>query len=331
MPSLRFYYYESLEKGGGRSILPQAWAQKGIRPYNAVITRRGQEQVLISPERERRFAPDDLVSVPVHGEGYFVYGRIGKEMKYFTREGELLWNKPYVSYPVPDPKGRIIFLFTGDANRVDVIDASGNALGVRRISGNFLTDHAFSMQSGRSAFLFGSGGLTVLDSAGKLVSRYDPEENLFFKSVALSADGKLAAIHLLQPVDGGERDLVRILSLSETAQAVREYPLERVVPANIALAVLSEESILVGLPEKALAARGGSLLSVGKEASVRYALGMQTFGVVSETDRALVFLPDGSLLAALPVQSVPFQFLPGPVPETFIIRSFSQILIVGLE
>lgn len=331
LPSLRFYYYESLEKGGGRSVLPQAWAQKAVRPYNAVLTRRGAEQVLISPERERRFAPDDMVSAPIHGEGYFVYGRIGKEMKYFTREGELLWNKPYVSYPVPDPKGRIVFLFTGDANRVDVIDASGNPFGVQRISGNFMTDYAFSMHSGHSAFLFGSGGLSVLDSAGKLVSRYNPEENLFFKSVALSADGKLAAVHLLQPVDSGERDLVRILALTESARAVREYPLERVVPANIALAVLSEESILVGLPEKVLAARGGSLQSLGKESSTRYALGMQSYGVISETDRALVFLPDGSLLASIPVQSVPFQFLPGPVPETFLIRSFSQVLIVGLE
>lgn len=330
LPSLRFYYYESLEKGG-RSVLPQSWAQKSVRPYNAVTTRRGADQLLVSSEREKKFSPEEMLSVPIHGQGYFVYGRVGKEMKYFTREGELLWSKPYVSYPVPAPAGKIVFLFTGDANRVDIIDPSGNPIGVRRLSGNFLTHYAFAMQPGRSAFLFGTGGLSVLDEKGALVSEYDPGENLFFKSVALSADGRLAAIHALRQDDAGEKDLVRVLELSEKSKVLHEYVLERVIPGNIALAVSPDASVLIGLPEKILALRDGKLQPMGKEAAVRYALGLQTFSVISETDRAQVVLPDGSLLASLPVQNAPFQFLPGPVPDTFIIRSFSALIIAGLE
>ncbi len=312
-------------------MIPPAWAQKGIRPYNAVVTRRGADQVLVSSEREKKFGAEEMIAAPVHGEGYFVYGRIGKEMKYFTRESELLWSKPYVSYPVPDPTGKIVFLFTGDANRVDVIDPSGNLIGVRRISGNFLTHHAFSMQSGRSAFVFGTGGLTVLDAKGNIVSRYDPGENLFFKSVALSANGQKAAVHALYQDDAGERDVVRVLDLAPEAHVAQEYALERVVPGNLALAVGNGGSLLVGLPEKILSVRDGKLQPAGKESSLRYALGLTGYSVISETDRTAVFLPDGSLLASLPVHSVPFQFLPGPIPETFMIRSFSTIIIAGLE
>jgi hypothetical protein len=331
LPSLRFYYYESLEKGGTRSILPPGWAQKSIRPYNAVSTRRGQDQILVSPEREKKFSAEEMLAAPIHGEGYFVYGRVGKEMKYFTRDHELLWSKPYVSYPVPDPTGKIVFLFTGDANRVDVIDPSGNPVGVRKISGNFLTHYSFSMQSGRSAFVFGTGGLTVLDAKGNLASSYDPGENLFFKSVALSADGTKAAVHALFQDDAGERDLVRLLDLAPQARVTEEYVLERVVPANIALAVANSGSILIGLPEKILSAHKGKLSPAGREASLRYALGLQSYSVISEGDRASVFMPDGALLASLPVQSVPFQFLPGPVPDTFLIRSFSHVIIAGVE
>lgn len=331
LPSLRFYYYESLEKGGARSVIPTAWAQKGIRPYNAVTTRRGADQVLISSEREKKFGAEDMIAVPIHGEGYFLYGRVGKEMKYFTREGELLWSRPYVSYPVPDPTGKIVFLFTGDANRVDVIDPSGNPIGVRKISGNFLTHHAFSMQSGRSAFVFGTGGMTVLDVKGSIVSRYDPGENLFFKSIALSENGQKAAVHALHQDDAGEKDVIRVLDLEKEARLAQEYTLERVVPGNLALAVGNEGSLVVGLPEKNLAVRDGQLQPFGKEASLRYAMGLKGYSVINEADRALVVLPDGSLLASVPVSNVPFQFLPGPVPETFMIRSFSNIIIAGLE
>lgn len=329
LPSLRFFFYESLEKGGARSETPVEWRNKGIRPYNAIVTRRGQDQFVVSPEREKKYEPDDLLNVPLHGEGYFVFGRVGREVKYFTREGELLWSKPYVSYPVSEPRGRVVFLFTGDANRVDIIDPSGNPAGAKKISGNFLTHHAFSMHSGRSAFVFGTGGLTVVDEKGGIVAAYNPEENLFFKSVALSQDGRWAAVHVLKQDDNKETDLIRVLELGEKVSVKLELPLERVIPGNIAMAV-SEDSLAAGLPEKIIAASAGRVTSSGKEAPLRSALNAGRLNIVTGVDSAQVFL-DGAPLATLTGPGVPFEILPGPVPGTFMMRSFTRIVIAGLD
>lgn len=158
------------------------------------------------------------VFAPFLGNGFFQYAKIGRELSFRARNGEELWRKPYKAYPVSDPGGDLVLLLTGDNNRIDVIDPSGNPFGVRSVSGNFMTDLDFANRRAAAALVFSTGAVTVLNEEARAILEYEhasPDQPLFLKSCALGPDARVVAIHML----AGDQDRIVVLGLEGDAGA----------------------------------------------------------------------------------------------------------------
>ncbi len=173
----------------------------------------------------------ERVFAPFHGNGYFRYAKIGRELSFLARNGEELWRKPYKAYPVSDPGGDLVLLLTGDNNRIDVIDPSGNPFGVRSVSGNFMTDLDFADRRAAAALVFSTGAVTVLNEEAQAILRYTHESTdqpLFVKSCALGPDAQVVAIHMLD----GDQDRIVVLRLSGGVDQPEDYSVLRRIDLN---------------------------------------------------------------------------------------------------
>ena len=173
----------------------------------------------------------ERVFAPFHGNGFFRYAKIGRELSFLARNGEELWRKPYKAYPVSDPGGDLVLLLTGDNNRIDVIDPSGNPFGVRSVSGNFMTDLDFAGRRAAAALVFSTGAVTVLNEEAQAILRYTHEsadQPLFVKSCALGPDARVVAIHMLD----GDQDRIVVLRLNGDAGTPEDYSVLRRIDLN---------------------------------------------------------------------------------------------------
>ncbi len=328
-PSISILYYQPFD--GDATPLPDSWIKSGTRPFNAVWVPKGDASRIVMPARRIDIPAEKMAFAPVHGDGYFVFQRVGSEISFMSAQGELLWKKPFPAYPVTTPTGSPVFLMTGDANRVDVLDASGNLKGVKHIAGNFLTDYRFS-PSGETCFVFGSGQLIVIDAKGDIAFRYDSPDGAFFKSCALSPDGQTAAVHSLK----GESDVIEVLRRKEQTMRLEDsMPLGTEYTRSIALAVSNEGSVFAGAPDSLYFFRKGSLVWKREEGSApAYALSEPDFLAVAA--RGFVKIADsrGRILSAVPSpfeSGVPFQILPGPQRNQILIQSEIGLAVLALS
>ena len=326
-PSINALYYYPFE--GDPSPLPNSWVKESVRPFNAVWIPNGDASRLILPNRRVDLNSEKMAFAPIHGDGYFIFQRVGSKISFLSSLGELLWKKPFPAYPVTAPSGSPVFLMTGDANRVDVLDASGNLKGVKHIAGNFLTDYKFS-RSGRTCFVFGAGGLIVIDPQGEIAFKFESQDPAFYKSCALSPDGQVAAVHALR----GESDVVFVVRQKEKKASVSEtLPLSAEYTHSLPLAVSNSGSVLVIPPEGALFFKSGDLVWKSNEpAGLAYAFSDESFLAFATGTRTEVIDANGNRIARIPSpfgSGEPYQILPGPRKQQFLLQSYTGLVVFG--
>ncbi|MBI3396271.1 MAG: hypothetical protein HY042_10590 [Spirochaetia bacterium] len=165
------------------------------------------------------FPGSDLAFAPFLGRGYFRYQKVGKEISFYSETGELMWRKPFQSYPVSDVQGQVVLLLTGDNNRVEIIDNNGNSKGSGHVSGNFMTDLCFPSRAPGAGVVFSAGAVHLIDGEGRAVTlNYDGKRPLFIKSCSVFPDGSGLAVHMLE----GENDRITVFTLKK-GKLVEDY------------------------------------------------------------------------------------------------------------
>ncbi len=276
----------------------------------------------------RTGAAGEIFSVPFLGDGYFRYFKVGKEVTFHDRRGELLWKKKYHSYPVTDHRGKLILLLTGDGNRVDIMDENGNLVGAKTVSGNFLTDFDFASRAVGAALSFAGGEAYVINASGAIAYKYRRESKgkpLFFKSIALGPDGSTAAVHILTH----KGDRIVVLGKPEEgskARVLHEIALKGVYPHLLHMAVGPKGVLLLAAPDfTAFYDDDGDLVwknVVGKPASTLYrpAYADQGFFVYGQGRRAVLVDDEGRAMAVLNTDGTPWQVFPGKSKGEFALR-----------
>ncbi len=325
--------------------------RSGDVPFNLVLSREsiagteeqppsfGEAPVLKGPGvGEVPLAEDRRIFVPFLAGGYFSYQKVGRELIFHGRTGEELWRKEYKPYPVSDPWGRIVLLLTGDNNRVDLIDANGNVTGAGSVSGNFMTDFDFSA-AGPAAISFSGGEVYVLDVSGRIVLKLAPEQSavpMFVKSTAISPDGKIVAVHLLE----GDADVLRVFRVPEPDDADAPPSTEAtqldVIDLQIAYPHLlhfsvSNAGLLLAAPDRTLFHTfdaGESWVRERETGAVyRPVYAATDFFAYGDGNEVIVLNHAGREVVRIPVDTAGehFRLLPGPRPSIFAIHSDERV------
>ena len=121
--------------------------------------------------RAGKFVLDEnsFSEMPLNGKGHFLYKKIGNSVLYYSNDGEILWDKPYKSYPRVSHNGELLLFISGDSNQVLVSDLNGNPTGAKQIDGRFLSDISFPVMA--------NGALLVLSFFKKKMSQL---QKIFF-------------------------------------------------------------------------------------------------------------------------------------------------------
>ncbi len=335
-PVVSFQWHFDLKKVSGLPI-PAQWKNE---PFNAVYAAgEDKKQELVLPDgRTIATDPEYLTFVPYLGSGYFQYKKVGDEIQFFSRDGELLWRKNYFSYPVSDHRGRLIFLLTGDGNRIDIIDGNGNPAGVRSISGNFTSDLDFAARASAGIVSFAGGQAYVVGETGKILYRFEadpPARPLFLKSCALGPDGKTAAVHYL----AGDVDKIVILEgqTQDTGDSApeagvrTEIELQNVYPHLLHFAV-NEHGLLLNAPDYArfYNNKGREIWNRkhGDQSVYRPVFADRNYFVFGQKDELLVVSADGVIVHAQKVNGFSggsWRILPGREENEFAVESGSSI------
>ena len=189
---------------------------------------------------------NEIYEMPVLGNGFLSYKKIGEKITYYSRVGEILWKKQYQSYPFSSPNGVINFLVSGDGNQILIIDINGNLTGAKQLDGRFLTDISSSVKNG-SVVLFSGGELFRLDNLGNIIYKLNEEnskEFQFYKSSAISEDGSKVLIHYLE----NDTDYI---SMYENKNILKyKIKLDNVYPHKIFMSVANNGNSVLNLRDK---------------------------------------------------------------------------------
>lgn len=121
--------------------------------------------------RAGKFAIDEtsFSEIPLNGKGHFLYKKIGNSVLHYSNDGEILWEKPYKSYPRVSHNGELLLFIAGDGNQVLVSDINGNPTGAKQVDGRFLSDISFPVLVNGALLVFSGGEIAILDARGNLV------------------------------------------------------------------------------------------------------------------------------------------------------------------
>lgn len=339
-PDFYLEWYYDLD-GQVQTPRPAGWRS----PFNAFFRPGDKGGALHFPDRPvEPVAEGTLISAPFHGAGYFEYQKVGRDIQFReSSRGEVLWKKSYYSYPISDHYGDLILLLTGDSNRVDLLDPSGNPLGLGSVSGNVLNDYDFAARQSRALLVFAGGNVTALDKTGQALFHHQLESDsrpFFVKSCALGPDGLVAAVHYR----AGDRDEVVLLARREEGQAARvlgRAVLPKIYPHLLHMAV-SPGGLLVSAPDftgfydtdgdpvwnRPLADRPVAGAAAGPARPIyRPVYADRSFFLFGEGASVFVLDGRGRVVAVLPVRDEgrPFRFLPGPDEGSFAIHTHGAL------
>lgn len=276
-----------------------------------------------SDEKETYF------DLPLNGSGYFQYKKIGKEISFYSPRGEILWSKPFQSYPRSSHKGNLTLLLSGDNNRVGIIDVNGNYIGAEHVDGRFLVDYAFPYNKGGAIIVFSGGEYYRIDNDGKVLYKNIIDENnkslFFFKSVAISPDAEFSAIHLLKD----NKDY--ILVMDTNGKKKYDIELQTVYPHKIYMAVGQKGELLLNLPEQLLmfTSSGKPSLNIQKKKSAgvyNLAFSADKFFIANIGRKILFFTPMGSLLKQKTVSKFPVRVIPAKQDDLVYIETPDEII-----
>ncbi len=314
-----FVYQYNLEKDEGTHGEMPPW-NGVILPYTAF----DGERTFKSPVKSRRLEPSDLAFAPFLGQGYFRYQKVGKEIQFHSAGGELLWRKPFQSYPVSDHTGKLVLLLTGDNNRVEVLDWNGNPVGIKSVAGNFMTDVNFAARAAAACVVFGGGEIYLIDGNGNLKFSYTlplTHRPRFVKSCAVMPDGQGMAVHALD----GPEDAIFVF-LAKDGRAVRDWAaiLPEIIPQTVQMAV-NDHGVILAARRSTTFYRAGAPIwkrDVADQSGYRPVYADRDWFAVGTDRTVLVLDARGRALASVPVTgSAAFRILPSSRPGEFAVQS----------
>ena len=190
---------------------------------------------------------DEKAEIPLFGTGYFLYYKVGKDIRYYNNEGEELWRKKFAYYPRSDYFGELLLLLASDSSHVRVMDYNGLSDPSLVFSGAYLSDFSFATKASKAFLVFSSGETYFFQSNNKKFLSYTfswDNKNIFLKSCTISHDAKKLAVHLLE----GEEDKIVLFSVTEEKlEKEREIALEKTYPHRLNMAI-SSLGLLIASP-----------------------------------------------------------------------------------
>ncbi|TGL52904.1 hypothetical protein EHQ55_03110 [Leptospira meyeri] len=273
--------------------------------------------------------PKYLVDFPLLSNGYLLYEKIGDEVNFFSDSGELFWKKPINSYPRSGYFASPVLYLSGDNNTVFLMDESGNRVGKSELNGRFLTDYQFDSKNKGVIVLFSGGEIYRLDEKGNALFEKDlskERKDSFFKSVALSPNGKFSAIHysLL------DKDFVEVLD--EVGETVEEFPLPKFYPHKLYFVIGNDGSILFNFPASLSFYRSGELVwekTKTKSGGVYQSIFATDSVYMALSESEIHFYNNkGNLIRSkkMPPSELPLRFFPGKANSTFYLQSKSDLM-----
>lgn len=165
------------------------------------------------------------------GDGaYFAaYEKAGEKIEFFDIKGNPYWNAHSREYPSLSHRGALVLLMSSDQSQARFKDLHGNDL-AGAVSGRFCTVAAFAPGVDMAGIGFLDGSYSIVNHKGAVIAGGRAPADAIVKNIALSANGRFAAVHF-----GSEKgDGVRIIDISG---GERDARLERVHLARTALSI----------------------------------------------------------------------------------------------
>ncbi|PJZ86362.1 hypothetical protein [Leptospira harrisiae] len=273
--------------------------------------------------------PKFLVDFPLLSNGYLLYEKIGDEVNFFSDTGELFWKKPINSYPRSGYFASPVLYLSGDNNTVFLMDESGNRVGKSELNGRFLTDYQFDLKNKGVIVLFSGGEIYRLDEKGNPLFERElskDKKDSFFKSVALSPNGKFSAIHysLL------DKDFVEILN--EVGETVEEFSLPKFYPHKLYFVIGNDGSLVFNLPDSLSFYQDGELVwekTKSKIGGVYQSIFVTDSVYITLSESEIQFYnTKGNLIRTkkIPPSELPIRFFPGKLNSTFYMQSKSDLM-----
>ncbi len=280
--------------------------------------------------RAGKFVLDEnsFSEMPLNGKGHFLYKKIGQTVLYYSNDGEVLWEKPYKSYPRVSHNGELLLFVAGDGNQVLVSDLNGNPTGAKQIDGRFLSDIAFPVIANGALLVFSGGEIAVLDGKGNLVFQKKDEPNskdfLFCKSGAISPNGKYSLIHYLR----NEKDFISLLN--EKGEILNSFTLENIYPHRVYMALDDEGNVALNLPDQLFIVNRKGKTVYKKQKSKRediYQIAYTTgkFFAMSYENQVVFFSGTGSILGKKNI-TMPARIRPSGDRDTAFLETSDEII-----
>ena len=280
--------------------------------------------------RAGKFVLDEnsFSEMPLNGKGHFLYKKIGNSVLYYSNDGEILWDKPYKSYPRVSHNGELLLFISGDSNQVLVSDLNGNPTGAKQIDGRFLSDISFPVMANGALLVFSGGEIALLDGAGNIIFQKKDEPTskdfLFCKSGAVSPNGKYSLVHYLR----NQKDFVSMLN--EKGEILSSFTLDNVYPHKIFMALDDEGNMAINLPDSYLIVNKKGKPIVKKQKSKRediyqIAYSSGSFFAVSVENQVLFFSNTGNVLGKRNI-TMPARMRPSGDRDTAFLETKEEII-----
>lgn len=250
----QFKAIPSIQENWAWSKIDEAGMQIDSRskydPLNKINGYRTKSRVFFFKGSKFNLEENNFSELPSTGKGHLVYKKIGSVVSYYSQDGEVLWEKPYKSYPRISNNGELILYLSGDGNQVLVSDGNGNPIGVEQVDGRFLADYSFPALKEGALLVFAGGEIVKLNANGTIA--FKKEENIvngdliFAKSGAISPDSKFIAVHFLK----NNKDHVNVYN--EKGDLHFNTVLDTVYPHKLYMAVDDRGNLLVNTPDQIL-------------------------------------------------------------------------------
>jgi hypothetical protein len=276
---------------------------------------------------------DSLVDLPFLGEGFYTYKKIGSLVKYFSRDGELLWQKDFHSYPKSNANGEITLLLSGDQNQILLIDRNANPVGEGEIHGRFFVDIQMNDIDDQILILFSGGEIFKINQLGQVLLKKDlsVEKGIRFLKSGYIGNGYFL-IHLL------EDDFDQLVSFDEKGDENFRFKLSQIYPYKIFVASLDKNSTAIRLPQKILFIDGKgtqkSSIQIDEDFKIYnpiFSSGNLYYTQVGDSIQA--FDRNGKLIRKISLEkgSSPLRFLPTAQKDSFWIETQNDLILFAKE
>lgn len=187
-------WFSSIDKIHTTSITPNNQVKDGkfvLNTENALYHINTKGAVIFS----KIFDQGVLHASSGNGDYYTTFEKLGDSISFFGKDGNIYWKHETPQYPYLSYSAQNVLLLIADLSGLFVLDFDSNPSGAKFIEGKFCSSIVFSSKSDYAGAGFLDGKFYILDEAGKLFFSGKVPTGNSVKSMALSPNGKFAAIH----------------------------------------------------------------------------------------------------------------------------------------